>query len=281
MSSPWRKVFVYLTKEFGTADHGYILDALINARNFQNTNEVVFTKKDADEIGISRRRFEAIINDLEKAGYIARIPASKPMRFVIYDKSYTPKCTDSSSEKCTKCTDSIQKCTDSTSEKVTKCTDSLQKCTDISVQIGQSIGTQCTDTTIKRNREYRELVESKNINNNQLEEIIVSFFQSRNIGREEAERFIQYNRQHYGDSRLTPDNYEELAKMWIHNMKRKPKKKESASDRPAYKTAGQIAEERGCSVEEVIGSGKIQPIPQKKYDEIPGDIMEMFGGGES
>lgn len=280
MSSPWRKVFVYLTKEFGTADHGYILDALINARNFQNTNEVVFTKKDAEEIGISRRRFEAIINDLEKAGYIARIPASKPMRFVIYDKSYTPKCTDSSSEKCTKCTDSIQKCTDSTSEKVTKCTDSLQKCTDISVQIGQSIGTQCTDTTIKRNREYRELVESKNINNNQLEESIVSFFQSRNIGREEAERFIQYNRQHYGDSRLTPDNYEELAKMWIHNMKRKPKKK-STSDRPAYKTAGQIAEERGCSVEEVIGSGKIQPIPQKKYDEIPGDIMEMFGGGES
>lgn len=256
MSSPWRKVFVYLTKEFGTADHGYILDALINARNFQNTNEVVFTKKDAEEIGISRRRFEAIINDLEKAGYIARIPASKPMRFVIYDKSYTPKCTDSSSEKCTKCTDSIQKCTDSTSEKVTKCTDSLQKCTDISVQNGQSIGTQCTDTTIKRKENNRELVESVNRDNNDqpdLESLIFDYFIDRGYSKAEAQKFIQYNKQRNGKDHLNHSNYQNMAQRWIDNIRRKPVRRvEKSEGRSDYKSAGMIAAERGITVEEVL-----------------------------
>ena len=273
MGKQWRKVYVEIVLDVGL-DAAYILDALINARNFQNTNEVVFTKSDAEKIGIARYPFEKAISALEKAGYVARIPASKPMRFVIYDKTYKSISTDSDPSYKSISTDRSQSYKSiSTDRKV-----------DISLSKSRndpSYESISTDTTIKRKENNRELVESKNINNNQLEENIFSFFQSRNIGREEAERFIQYNRQHYGDSRLTPDNYEELAKMWIHNMKRKPKKKESASDRPAYKTAGQVAEERGCSVEEVIGSGKIQPIPQKKYDEIPGDIMEMFGGGES
>ena len=262
MSRQWRKVYVDIARDVGISA-AYILDAILSAKDFQNTEEVVFTSTDSEKIGINRCKFQRIITKLEGAGYISRVPASKPLRLVVHDKSYSSKMSYSEETYSSKSAD-------------------VSAENELSIAQNEPIySSKSADTTIKRKQENnRELVESKNINNNQLEEIIVSFFQSRNIGREEAERFIQYNRQHYGDSRLTPDNYEELAKMWIHNMKRKPKKK-SASDRPAYKTAGQIAEERGCSVEEVIGSGKIQPIPQKKYDEIPGDILEMFGGGES
>lgn len=237
MGKQWRKVYVEIVLDVGL-DAAYILDALINARNFQNTNEVVFTKSDAEKIGIARYPFEKAISALEKAGYVARIPASKPMRFVIYDKTYKSISTDS---------DPSYKSI-STDRKV-----------DISLSKSRndpSYESISTDTTIKRKENNRELVESVNTDNNDqpdLESLIFDFFIDRGYSKAEAQKFIQYNKQRNGKDHLNHSNYQNMAQRWIDNIRRKPVRRvEKSEGRSDYKSAGMIAAERGITVEEVL-----------------------------
>lgn len=271
MGRQWRKVYVDIAMDVGL-DAAYILDALINARNFQNTDEVVFTKSDAEKIGIARYPFEKAISALEKAGYVARIPASKPMRFVIYDKSYKPISTDS---------DPSYKSI-STDRKV-----------DINLSKSRndpSYESISTDTTIKREENNRELVESKNINNNQpeLDSLIFDFFINRGYSKAEAQKFIQYNKETKGKDHLNHDNYQTLGKMWIDNIRRKPKRAEVSSmrdpGRSDYKTAGEIARERGITVDEVLDElfpdiEKTKWDPEHQYDNDEDLIEVVFWEG--
>lgn len=287
----FRKVYVDLAIAVGV-EAAYILDALINAGNFQNTtNEVVFTKGDAEKIGIGRRKYEALISTLEEAGLISRIPSSKPMRFVIHDESYRQKCTDSTSENLPKCTDRIQKCTDSEDPILPKCTDSNTKMySSIGTNLSENVQ-KCTDTTIKRHIENnRELVESKNINNNQpeLDSLIFEFFINRGYSKAEAQKFIQYNKETKGKDHLNHDNYQTLGKMWIDNIRRKPKRAEVSSmrdpGRSDYKTAGEIARERGITVDEVLDElfpdiEKTKWDPEHQFDNDEDLIEVVFWEG--
>ena len=248
MGKQWRKVYVEIVLDVGL-DAAYILDALINARNFQNTNEVVFTKSDAEKIGIARYPFEKAISALEKAGYVARIPASKPMRFVIYYKTYKSISTDSDPSYKSISTDRSQSYKSiSTDRKV-----------DISLSKSRndpSYESISTDTTIKRKENNRELVESVNTDNNDqpdLESLIFDFFIDRGYSKADAQKFIQYNKQRNGKDHLNHSNYQNMAQRWINNIRRKPVRRvEKSEGRSDYKSAGMIAAERGITVEEVL-----------------------------
>ena len=254
----YRKVICKLVGIVGL-EGAYVFDALLNARNFQNTEEVVYTRPDAQrELFLERRPFERGIAALEEAGFISRIPASNPMRFVINDDVYMSKLTSSDESNMSKLTCEHVK------------TD-MRTCQNRHVNMSK-----LTSSTIKRNIENTgELVESKNINNNQLEDLIRDYFQSKNKSREEADKFIRYNQQNYREGHLNQDNYQSLADAWIKNMKRKPKKAEDDS-KPAYKTLKQYLEERGMTVEEYYGDKTEDKSAQQQNQEETEYVNEIW-----
>lgn len=282
----FRKVICKLVGMVGL-EGAYIYDALLNARNFQNTDEVVYTRPDAQrELFLERRPFERGIAALEEAGFISKIPGSNPMRFVIHDDVYMSKLTSSKDG-------NMSKLTSSPESNMSKLTSSDVKTDMPTCQNEGGNMSELTSSTIKREENNRELVESKNINNNQpeLDSLIFEFFINRGYSKAEAQKFIQYNKETKGKDHLNHDNYQTLGKMWIDNIRRKPKRAEVSSmrdpGRSDYKTAGEIARERGITVDEVldelfpdIEKTKFDPEHQYDNDEDLIEIVFWEGFGE-
>lgn len=283
----FRKVICKLVGMVGL-EGAYIYDALLNARNFQNTDEVVYTRPDAQrELFLERRPFERGITALEEAGFISKIPGSNPMRFVIHDDVYMSKLTSSNDG-------NMSKLTSSPESNMSKLTSSDVKTDMPTCQNEGGNMSELTSSTIKREENNRELVESKNINNNQpeLDSLIFDFFINRGYSKAEAQKFIQYNKETKGKDHLNHDNYQTLGKMWIDNIRRKPKRAEVSSmrdpGRSDYKTAGEIARERGITVDEVLDElfpdiEKTKWDPEHQYDNDE-DLIEVvfweeFGEG--
>lgn len=279
----FRKVICKLVGMVGL-EGAYIYDALLNARNFQNTDEVVYTRPDAQrELFLERRPFERGIAALEEAGFISKIPGSNPMRFVIHDDIYMSKLTSSKDG-------NMSKLTSSPESNMSKLTSSDVK-TDMSTCQNEGGNmSELTSSTIKREENNRELVESKNINNNQpeLDSLIFEFFINRGYSKAEAQKFIQYNKETKGKDHLNHDNYQTLGKMWIDNIRRKPKRAEVSSmrdpGRSDYKTAGEIARERGITVDEVLDElfpdiEKTKWDPEHQFDNDEDLIEVVFWEG--
>lgn len=244
----FRKVYVDLAIAVGV-EAAYVLDALINAGNFQNTRLVVFSTTDAERIGVKRYSFLSTIKTLEKEGYVQSVPGSKPMRIYLEDKCFSNK----PEKKCEQSVTYTQEPADSYMQKPADT--NAETCTSI-CRNQQTYLQKPADTTIKRHIENnRELVESKNINNNQpdLETLIFDFFIDRGYSIAEAQKFIQYNKQRNGKDHLNHSNYQNMAQRWIDNIRRKPVRRvEKSEGRSDYKSAGMIAAERGITVEEVL-----------------------------
>lgn len=245
----FRKVICKLVGMVGL-EGAYIYDALLNARNFQNTDEVVYTRPDAQrELYLERRPFERGIAALEEAGFISKIPGSNPMRFVIHDDVYMSKLTSSKDG-------NMSELTSSPESNMSKLTSSDVK-TDMSTCQNEGGNmSELTSSTIKRKENNRELVESVNTDNNNqpdLESLIFDFFIDRGYSKAEAQKFIQYNKQRNGKDHLNHSNYQNMAQRWIDNIRRKPVRRvEKSEGRSDYKSAGMIAAERGITVEEVL-----------------------------
>ncbi len=282
----FRKVYVDLAIAVGV-EAAYILDALINAGNFQNTRLVVFPITDAERIGVKRYSFLSTIKTLEKEGYVQSVPGSKPMRIYLEDKCFSNK----PEKKCEQTVTYEQKPADSEDSYMQKPADTnAETCTSI-CRNQQTYLQKPADTTIKRHIENnRELVESKNINNNQpeLDSLIFEFFINRGYSKAEAQKFIQYNKETKGKDHLNHDNYQTLGKMWIDNIRRKPKRAEVSSmrdpGRSDYKTAGEIARERGITVDEVLDElfpdiEKTKWDPEHQFDNDEDLIEVVFWEG--
>ncbi len=281
----FRKVYVDLAIAVGV-EAAYILDALINAGNFQNTRLVVFPINDAEKIGVKRYSFLSAIKTLEKEGYVQSVPGSKPMRIYLEDKCFSNK----PEKKCEQNVTYEQKPADSEESYMQKPADTnAETCTSI-CRNQQTYMQKPADTTIKREENNRELVESKNINNNQpeLDSLIFEFFINRGYSKAEAQKFIQYNKETKGKDHLNHDNYQTLGKMWIDNIRRKPKRAEVSSMRDSgrsdYKTAGEIARERGITVDEVLDElfpdiEKTKWDPEHQFDNDEDLIEVVFWEG--
>ena len=267
----FRKVICKLVGMVGL-EGAYIYDALLNARNFQNTDEVVYTRPDAQrELFLERRPFERGIAALEEAGFISKIPGSNPMRFVIHDDVYMSKLTSSPESNMSKLTSSDVK-------------------TDMSTCQNEGGNmSELTSSTIKREENKRELVESETTHNQpELDSLIFEFFINRGYSKAEAQKFIQYNKETKGKDHLNHDNYQTLGKMWIDNIRRKPKRAEVSSmrdpGRSDYKTAGEIARERGITVDEVLDElfpdiEKTKWDPEHQFDNDEDLIEVVFWEG--
>lgn len=237
MSEVYRKVLKRLMRDLGP-DAACLYAELIDLREYRKTDVVKFNYQDAKEIGLKRYHFDAVVKKLSDAGLVERIPGSKPMVFYV------------------------------------KNIDGYMQNPALKVQ-------KPAYTYIYEN--YKNTVstvrqQNEPTNNQQdLKILIFSFFADKGKSQEEAEKFIRYNLENYGEDHLTEENFEELARLWISNMKRKPKRKE---DKPTYKTARQEAEARGCTVEELFKQEKPPDGADDQGEDLPEDIKELFGGAE-
>lgn len=91
----------------------------------------------------------------------------------------------------------------------------------------------------------------------------------------EAAKFIKYNRENFGEDHLTPTNYKKLADKWIKAKKNPPKKKRASG---RGKTAREVAESQGLTVDELLKNSGQPKTPETKPENIDPLITELFGG---
>ena len=91
----------------------------------------------------------------------------------------------------------------------------------------------------------------------------------------EAAKFIKYNRENFGEDHITPDNYKKLADTWI-KAKRNPPKKKRESGRG--KTAREVAEDRGVTVDELFKTTGPPEATTGEPEKMDPFITELFGG---
>ena len=91
----------------------------------------------------------------------------------------------------------------------------------------------------------------------------------------EAAKFIKYNRENFGEDHITPDNYKKLADKWI-KAKRNPPKKKRESGRG--KTAREVAEDRGVTVDELFKTTGPPEATTGEPEKMDPFITELFGG---
>ena len=119
-----------------------------------------------------------------------------------------------------------------------------------------------------------------------IEELIRDYFVKKNQAAE-AGKFIQYNRDNFGNDHLTPDNYKKLADLWL-KAKRPEKKKRSGR----AKTAREAAEAEGKTVVEFLGAGGVLKVDEVRTegkgvvvtahpDKVDTVFDAVFGGIES
>ena len=260
MSEVYRKVLKRLMRDLGP-DAACLYAELIDLREYRKTDVVKFNYQDAKEIGLKRYHFDAVVKKLSDAGLVERIPGSKPMVFYVKN---------------------IDGYMQNPALKVQKPAYTYaESCTSICRNQQIDMQNPAHPTYIYEN--YKNTVstvrqQNEPTNNQQdLKILIFSFFADKGKSQEEAEKFIRYNLENYGEDHLTEENFEELARLWISNMKRKPKRKE---DKPTYKTARQEAEARGCTVEELFKQEKPPDGADDQGEDLPEDIKELFGGAE-
>lgn len=91
----------------------------------------------------------------------------------------------------------------------------------------------------------------------------------------EAVSFINYNRENFGEDHLTARNYKKHATAWIEASKNKPKKKRASG---RGKTAREVAESQGLTVDELLKNSGQPKTPETKPENIDPLITELFGG---
>ena len=105
-------------------------------------------------------------------------------------------------------------------------------------------------------------------------EIVDSYFHDLGYPNETQE-FMEYNRENFGEDHLTPNNYKTFVKRWI-KRKGNPPKKKRASGRG--KTAREVAESQGLTVDELLKNSGQPKTPETKPENIDPLITELFGG---
>ena len=91
----------------------------------------------------------------------------------------------------------------------------------------------------------------------------------------EAVSFINYNRENFGEDHLTARNYKKHAIAWIEASKNKPKKKRASG---RGKTAREVAESQGLTVDELLKNSGQPKTPETKPENLDPLITELFGG---
>ena len=91
----------------------------------------------------------------------------------------------------------------------------------------------------------------------------------------ESREFLKYNRQEYGEDHITPDNYKKFVKRWIKRKNNPPKKiRESGRG----KTAREVAEDRGVTVDELFKTTGPPEATTGEPEKMDPFITELFGG---
>jgi len=131
-----------------------------------------------------------------------------------------------------------------------------------------------TGLYIKNSKVNSTVISCSEENNKNTFDLIRDYFISK--GQEnEASKFIKYNRENFGEDHLTPANYKKLADKWIKAKKNPPKKKRQSG---RSKTAREVAESQGLTVDELFKNSGQPKEPETKPENIDPLITELFGG---
>lgn len=284
MSGVYRLVYRDIYKHVGT-DAAVLLAEFVAYEDFcikkgliSSEGYFVMTGSQIEEFtGFDRYKQDRLIKTLEKGGYISKLNDNGRGRsFKILARDHVPNlCENAQGDPCENAQGTRANLPGVMCENAqgTLCKNSQ--------------GLYIVNTTV--NKDVISCCEKEEQQQQDLNDQIYAFFKSKIKDEEkalaEAWAFVSYNRENFGADHLTFKNYKRHAEEWIKNMG-KGKKRSTKSER-GTKTAAEVAEAQGITVDELfIKPMPVNPIGVMKaivedYDSgVDNIIREVFGGAE-